>query len=70
MRNGRLVSSKKIDFFKAIALAALFAAGITTASAQTANQAWLDRGIWHGSEPTRFLVTSLDQSLMAQTATK
>ncbi len=41
MRNWRLLKSQKIDFFKVIVFAALFAAGTICAHAQTADQAWL-----------------------------
>ena len=41
MRNGRLRNSKKIDFFKAIAFTALFAAATALSAAQTADRAWL-----------------------------
>ena len=69
MPNRRLLKSGRIDFFKTISCIALFAAGFA-ARAQTAEQAWLGRPIWRGSEPTMILVSALDQSLMVRTAAK
>ncbi len=68
MRNWRFLKSEKIDFFKAIAFIVLLVAGAISAPAQTADQAWLGRGIWQSSEPARFLVSALDQSLLMRTA--
>lgn len=69
MPNRRLLQSKKIDFFKAIACTALFAAGAMAAAAQTADQAWLHHPIWRAnSQSAMFLVHPLDESLMVRTA--
>ncbi len=69
MRNRRPLKAEKIDFSKAIACTVLFAAGFA-ACAQTADQTWLGRPTRRGSEPTMFLVSALDQSLMVRTAAK
>jgi alpha-glucuronidase len=52
-------SWKKIDFLAALIFAVfVFSTGLT-AHSQTADQAWLDRTLWRGSQPIRFPVRSL-----------
>jgi alpha-glucuronidase len=68
MRNRRVHRSEKIDFFKAIACAALFTTGAVAAAAQTADQAWLDHPVWRDSQHTLFLVHPLGESSVERTS--
>jgi alpha-glucuronidase len=69
MRNRRLLEPRKIDFFKAIACALLFAASAIAGAAQTADQGWLKYDL-----PHRFLpyvpadVRSLGSNVIEQSA--
>ena len=70
MQIRRVPKSRKIDFFKAIAFVVLFAAGALAATAQTADQAWLDRPVWRGSQHTLFLVHPLGEGTIERTAAR
>ncbi|MDR3752299.1 MAG: alpha-glucuronidase family glycosyl hydrolase [Terracidiphilus sp.] len=70
MRNGRLWSSKKIDFFKAIACIALFAAGAIAVPAQTLDQTWLRHGYFHGLPPVPMHIRALSREPAEKTAVK
>src|SRR5580658_2037913 len=69
MQNRRPLKSRKIDFFTALTLTALFAAGTVAAASQTADQAWLKYDL-----PHRFLpyipttVRSLGNNAIEQSA--
>jgi alpha-glucuronidase len=70
MRSRRHVKSRKIDFFKAIACTALFAAAAITASAQTVDDTWLRHGYFHGPPPVPINVRALGHEPAEKTAVK
>ena len=58
---------KKSDFLAGLVIAVLVA-GATTASAQTAEQGWLDHKPWHGSRFATILIRPLGPGTIEQTA--
>jgi alpha-glucuronidase len=71
MTNRRDLKSWKIDFFKAIAFIALFAAGTIFASAQTADQAWLNYDLPGRVRPfTPPVIRALGDSPLEQSAVR
>ncbi len=70
MRNRRLLELRKIDFFKAFSLAALFAAGAIAAPTQTLDQTWLRHGYFHGLPPAPMHVRALSREPAEKTAVK
>ncbi|MGD0348586.1 MAG: alpha-glucuronidase family glycosyl hydrolase, partial [Terracidiphilus sp.] len=70
MRNRRDLQSGKIDLFRAIAVAALFAAGAIAATAQTMDETWLRHGYFHGFPPVPMHVRALGHEPIEKTAVK
>jgi alpha-glucuronidase len=70
MRSWRLLNAKKIDFFKVIVCAALFAAGAIVAPSQTADQTWLRHGYFHGLPPVPMHIRALSPEPAEKTAVK
>jgi alpha-glucuronidase len=68
MRNRRVLKSGKIDFFRAIAFTALFAAGTGAALSQTMDQTWLRHGYFHGLPPVPMHVRALGHEPVEKTA--